>query len=203
MSSYNPKKRILIRKGFEHFESKQYQSAMQLFSDALRLDENDLEAKIGVLLTDMASDFPNESHGFYELYQTMLDNNPRSLRQKVQQSILESIKSFDNGLEKLSAIFFDEQKDIKAEQISGIFYSDFKAICESKSFKEAFENLLFSTKIIFTQKEDFYSFLNDLLDNGYAEYCLQYVESMREIVFYDPKLEAILKRLVEDYEDSI
>ncbi|MCE3037006.1 histidine kinase [Helicobacter sp. faydin-H20] len=197
MSNNNPKKRILIRKGFELFETKQYKQSMQCFSDALYLDEEDLEAKIGLFLTDMAVEFPNEAHGFYDLYQTMIGTNPRSFRKKVQQSILEGIKSFDNGIDKIAAVFFDDQKDLKVEEIDGILYKDFKQMCKEKNFKEVFENLLFSSKIIFTKKEDFYSFLNDLLDNNLSEYCLQYIESMKKVVFFDSELDKILKKLVE------
>ncbi|CBG39897.1 Putative hypothetical protein [Helicobacter mustelae 12198] len=197
MAINNPKKRILLRKGFTFFETRNYKDAMSYFTEALELDKEDLEARIGVLLTDLAADFPNEAHGFYELYQTMLSSNPRSLREKIQQNILDGIKSFDNGLEKLSAVFFDAQKDLKAEQIDGILYKDFKEMYECKGFKETFENLLFSTKIVFTNKEDFYEFLNTLLDYGYSEFCLQYIESMRSAIFYDAYLEQILRRLAE------
>lgn len=194
--SNNPKKRILINKGFRAFEMKDYKGAMGFFSDALRLDGEDLEAKIGLLLSDMVAEFPDEAQGFYELYQMMIKNNPRSVRKKIQQGLLDNIASFDNGIEKISAVLYDEN-DLKIDQIDGILYADFKQMCQNSSFKEVFENLIFSTKIIFTQKEDFYDFLENLLENNLIDFCLQYIESMRASVLYDSRIHDILKKVIE------
>lgn len=192
----HPKKRILIQKGFRAFEASDYSSAMRLFSDALRLDEEDLEAKIGLLLSDMISDFPKEAQGFYELYKVMISNNPRAMRKKIQQGILDSIQSFDNGLEKISAVLCEDNSQ-KIDEMDGILYSDFKAMYLKSNFKEVFENLIFSTKIIFTKKEDFYDFLEVLLENNFIEFCLQYIENMKEAMYYDSRIKDILQRAVQ------
>lgn len=192
----HPKKRILIQKGFKAFEIEEYSKAMQFFSDALRLDVEDLEAKIGLLLSDMVNEFPKEVQGFYELYKTMIANNSRSLRKKIQQSILDSIMAFDQGIEKISAVFCEDNEQ-KIDEIDGILYSDFKQMCKNSSFKEVFENLIFSTKIIFTKKEDFYDFLETLLENNFVDFCLQYIENMREASLYDLRIKDILQRAVQ------
>lgn len=197
MSLNHPKKRVFINKGFKAFESKDYKLAMQYFAEALRMDNQDLEAKIGLLLSDMVNEFPQEAQGFYDLYRTMLINNPRSFRKKVQEGLLDSLKTFDKGIEKISAVLYDEN-DLKIDQLNGILYSDFKQMCQNSNFKEVFENLIFSTKIIFTKKEDFYDFLESLLENGFVDFCLQYIENMKDTMLYDPKISAILKRAVQN-----
>ncbi|WP_104697423.1 MULTISPECIES: histidine kinase [unclassified Helicobacter] len=192
----HPKKRVLIQKGFRAFEAEDYSGAMRFFSDALRLDEEDLEAKIGLLLSDMISDFPKEAQGFYELYKAMILNNPRAMRKKIQQGILDSIQSFDNGIEKISAVLCEDNNQ-KIDEMDGILYSDFKAMCLETNFKEVFENLIFSTKIIFTKKEDFYDFLEVLLENNFVDFCLQYIENMKEAMYYDLRIKDILQRAVQ------
>lgn len=192
----SPKKRILLRQAFEHFEARKYKEALASFSEALCLDSQDLEAKIGLILSDMAQDFPHEAAGFYELYQTMQKSNPRSLKKRIQQNILEAIEGFDEGLERVSAMLCDEKK-LATESIEGILYSDFKQMCQRDGFKETFENLIFSTKIIFNTKEDFCDFLESLLSNGFSDYCLQYIENMRQSVGFDSKINAILQKLIK------
>ena len=197
MSEINhPRKRILVRHGFASFEEKKYKKALSFFSQALSFDPNNLEAKIGAILCDMAEDLPDEAHGFYELYESMLKNTTRSMKRKVQEGLLEAIESFDSGLERVSAMLCDE-KELKTEELDGILYSDFKQICSRIGFKKGFENLIFSTKIIFTQKEDFFDFLNTLVDYGFNDYCLQYIESMRGVIHFESQINKILQRIIE------
>ncbi len=185
-------KRILIQKGFKAFEAKHYNKSLQYFGDALRLDPENLEAKIGLLLSDMAGDFPNETIGFYELYQTMIVNNPRSLRKTIQKSMLESIQNFDSSLDKIAQII--DASEEKIDLMNGILYSDFLELCKTQDFKHVFENLIFSTKIIFTKHDDFYAFLEQLVDNDLDDYCLQYIESMH-ISQTDERIAKILSKI--------
>ncbi|PAF53000.1 histidine kinase [Helicobacter sp. 13S00482-2] len=192
----DPKKRTLIKKGFKLFANQDCKAALRLFSDALFLDKDDLSAKIGLLLSDMAMDFPKEAYGFYELYETMLAAQPRAARTKIQRQILELINSFDSNIDKMSTMVSNED-NIEAENIDGILYPDFKKICQNDNFKEVFENLIFSTKIIFTSKNDFYDFLDLLVENDFYEMSLSYIENMPSVAIYDEKIRQILQKAVD------
>ncbi|PAF45105.1 histidine kinase [Helicobacter sp. 11S02596-1] len=191
----NPKKRTLINKGFKAIGNGAYKSALFLFSEALFLDKDDLSAKIGLFIADMAMEFPREASGFYELYQNLIDTQPRAKRTKVQKQILELIDSFDANLNKMAHILYDEDA-FKAESIDGILYRDFKQMCQNKNFKEIFQNLMFSSKIIFTNKNDFYDFLELLVENGFYEMAISYIENMRHFTLYDKKINEILQKAV-------
>ncbi|PAF48924.1 histidine kinase [Helicobacter sp. 12S02232-10] len=197
----NPKKRTLIYKGFKAFANGEYKKALFFFSEALFLDKDDLNAKIGLLLSDMATDFPREAYGFYELYQNLINTQPRAARTKVQKQILDIIKSFDANLNKMSNLIYDEDS-IKAESIDGILYKDFKQMCQNKNFKEIFQNLMFSTKIIFTSKNDFYDFLDLLVENDFYEMSISYIENMRSFTLYDKKINEILQKAVEKQSEN-
>lgn len=192
----DPKKRTLIKKGFKAFSNAEYKIALGLFSDALFLDKDDLGAKIGLLLSDMATDFPNEAHGFFQLYETMTNTQPRAAKLKIQHQVLDLIHSFDNNLNKMCNILQDED-NAQAENIDGILYRDFKKMCQEKNFKEIFENLMFSTKIIFTNKNDFCDFLDLLVENNFYEMSINYIENMPTIAMYDKKINQILKKAVD------
>lgn len=192
----DPRKRTLIKKGFNAFINGEYKSALGLFSDALFLDKDDMGAKIGLLLSDMATDFPNEANGFYQLYETMLKSQPRSARLKIQYQVLDLIHSFDNNLNKMCSILQDED-NAQAENIDGILYRDFKKMCQEKNFKEVFENLMFSTKIVFTNKNDFCDFLDLLVENNFYEMSLDYIENMPIVAMYDKKINQILQKAMD------
>ncbi|MDO7253746.1 histidine kinase [Helicobacter cappadocius] len=191
----DPKKRTLIKKGFKAFVNQEYKIALRFFSDALFLDKDDLSARIGLLLSDMAMDFPREAYGFYELYETMTNTQPRVARAKIQHQILELINSFDANLDKMSTVISNED-NAEAENIDGILYPDFKKICQNKNFKEVFENLIFSTKIVFTNKNDFYDFLDLLVENNFYEMSISYIENMPGVAIYDTKIRKILQKAV-------
>ncbi|TLD82186.1 hypothetical protein LS68_004120 [Helicobacter sp. MIT 05-5293] len=184
------------KKGFELLSAKKYQQAYEFFAKNLALDSDNTESMIGILLADMATDFEEQALGLYEYYQILLTQEIS--KRQAQKQMLETIKSFDKSTTKI----FDTIKTIealKADSINGILYEDFKRIAQTKeSFKEAFEDLIFSTKIVFTNKSDFYEFLNYLVDNNYEDISMDYIESLKKNVFYDKEIEQILQKVIDD-----
>lgn len=178
--SYTPKKRRLIKKGFNAISERRYLSAMKCFSEALSLDTSDLEAKIGVLIADIATDFPKKAEVFNELYHILQSSTPRANRSDLQRQMLDLLSSFDEGLNEISQTMQTED-NLESESLDGVAYKDFQKMCETKGFKEVFENLIFSTKVIFTSREDFYTFLKDLIENGFENIALSYIEDMPQI----------------------
>lgn len=179
--SYTPQKRKLIKKGFDALSERRYLGAMKFFSEALSLDSGDLEAKIGVLIADIATDFPKKAEVFNELYHILLSTTPRSGRVDLQRQMLDLLSSFDEGLSEISQTM-QKEENLESEVLDGVAYKDFQKMCETKGFKEVFENLIFSTKVIFTSREDFYTFLKDLIENGFENIALSYIEDMPQIV---------------------
>lgn len=184
------------KKGFEFLSAKKYQQAYEFFAKNLALDSDNTESMIGILLADMAIDFEEQALGLYEYYQILLTQEIS--KTQAQKQMLDTIKSFDKSTTKI----FDTIKTIealKADSINGILYEDFKQIAQTKeSFKEAFEDLIFSTKIVFTNKSDFYEFLNYLVDNNYQDISMDYIESLKKNVFYDKEIEQILQKVIND-----
>jgi hypothetical protein len=66
-----------------------------------------------------------------------------------------------------------------------------------ESFRETFENIMFSTKVIITQKEDFIDFLDNLIDHDFAEMALSYLENALSVYPSDKLLRKLLKKLAK------
>ncbi len=62
---------------------------------------------------------------------------------------------------------------------------------------------MFSSKVIITKKEDFLTFLDMLIDNGYNEMALNYLENAITIYPTDLQLRELMKKLAQrlDIED--
>ncbi|GAA7030561.1 hypothetical protein AOH445_04080 [Helicobacter pylori] len=190
---YEFKKRALIKDGFLAFKQAHYAEALRLFSEVLFLDKDNQKAKIGALLSDIAKDFPKEAHSFYELYQNLIAMQKRSLKHQAEEQIINLIASFDEGLNQM-AEKIDAQISQKSEELNGILYADFKRLSLERDFKEAFEDLMFSSRVIFDNKEDFYEFLKELNHYGYYELAINYIENMHEDSFiYDKFLRSLLE----------
>ncbi|MCX2716661.1 hypothetical protein OQH61_02805 [Helicobacter sp. MIT 21-1697] len=187
------------KKAFGFFTAKQYKKAFDFFAYNLSLEPNNTESTIGVLLSDMAQDFEEQALGLYEYYQILLSQE--ITKSKAREQMLKTIRSFDKSTNKIFNMI-KHIENLRADAINGILYQDFKQIVQDKqSFKEAFEDLIFSTKIIFTNKNEFYEFLNQLVENNYQDMSMEYIEymeSLRKSVIYDKEIEKILQKVADD-----
>jgi len=68
------------------------------------------------------------------------------------------------------------------DEIDAILYEDIKDILVSK---EQLENILFTTKIMFLNNEGLVEFINKLMEYGYEDMALDYVENIYDKVVLD------------------
>ncbi len=86
----------------------------------------------------------------------------------------------------------------RIELEDGILYQDFKDIVNSgESFKDTFENIMFSTRVIITKKEDFIDFLDNLIEYGYTDMALTYLENALGSFPADESLRKLLQKLAK------
>ncbi len=188
-------KKSFQRKGIKSLLSANFKEAFNMFENAFWLDTNDLDSKIGLYLADMGMDFGQEAVGIYEFYQSILAYERRSKKHSVQKMILSLIEAFDNKTHSLSKAV-QNSKNATMESYDAINYMDIKAMLETQDFKEVYSGLPINTKLVFSQKSDFYEFLSLLVKNDYIDALLNYIDSLP---MYDmdiiPLLEAANSKL--------
>ena len=164
---------------------------MQLFNDIYIINESK-EAKLGVLLCDIALDNEDQAQKLFEYYQIIRSQKVAS----PHEIIFNLIKILDSNVNHFSSLInnFEEEQ---ISSINGILYSEFKQLLKQSDFKTLFENSIFSTKIIFTKKSDFYEFLNLLIDNDLTELSMQYIETIKSDMIYDSEIQKIIKRVLD------
>jgi hypothetical protein len=127
-------------------------------------------------------------------YYTILRNEDVESADIIISEILETM---DGTLDQLSGLFDDTVKQRLAYE-DGIMYTEFKELVKDDSdFNRIFENIMFSTRVIITEKEDFVDFLDNLIDHGYKEMALSYLESALGVYPNDRQLRNLLRRLAK------
>jgi len=175
----------------DSFSKADFENALKQFAIVLQDYPNSQEAYNGVILAEMAMSGEGGAEALFDYYEILKEQD----KEEADSIMSEILKSMDGSLEKLSQVFAQPLRD-RLEFEDGILYEDFKAIIDSgEDFRETFENIMFSTKVIITQKEDFIHFLDNLIDHGFAEMALTYLESALGVYPGDKLLRKLLKKL--------
>ncbi|WP_024954093.1 hypothetical protein [Sulfurospirillum arcachonense] len=181
-----------IKRAIESFYQKNFKSSLLNFSLALEELPNSSEARIGAILSDLAMEKEDEAVALFEYYLLSKDSGIKNIEATVE----EIIDSVDLSLESLEALFLEDEIEDKINEENGIAYEDFKIFIENKSsFKEAFEDIMFSTKVIIHKKDDFIDFLEQLIDNGFKDISLNYFESAVQMYPNDERLLSLVKKV--------
>jgi hypothetical protein len=175
----------------DSFTKAEFKTALEKFAVVLQNYPNSKEAYNGVILSEMAMSGESGAEALFDYYEILKDEDKESA-----DSIMEEILQNLNGsLEKLSEVFAEPLRD-RLELEDGILYQDFIAILDTGAeFKETFENIMFSTRVIITEKSDFIDFLDKLIENDFAEMALTYLENALSIYPSDRLLHKLLKKL--------
>ena len=181
-----------LSKAKKAFLTKDYGLSLRLYNDLALADDSNKEAKIGVLLSDIAVENEEQAQKLFEYYQILK-------LQKIahaEDTILNIISILDRNTNHFAELVNDFE-NAKINDIDGILYSDFKKLVAASNFKKIFEYAMFSTKIIFTNKGDFVEFLDLLVENDLPHISLQYIETLDSEIIYDGKIQGILKKALE------
>lgn len=174
----------------QKFLEKNFKEAFEHYTEVLHLRPDDQEARIGVLLSDMAGDNEEEAVSLFEYYLATKD------REEDPEEMLESIiATFDAGMDIINELTHENEEETMIYQ-NGISYEDFNAIVESRgSFKVAYQDIIYSSRVVITKKDDFFDFIHNLIDNGYKEVALNYLESASSVFVADNELDKLYHKI--------
>ena len=183
----------ILTQAKDSFTKAEYKNALEKFATVLQNYPNSKEAFNGVILSEMAMSGEGGAEALFDYYEILKEDDKESA-DVIMSEILENM---DGTMEKLSEVFSEPLRD-RLEFEDGILYSDFKKIVqEGGNFKETFENIMFSTRVIITQKDDFVDFLERLIEHDFAEMALTYLENALSIYPSDKLLRKLLKQLAK------
>lgn len=175
----------------DSFSKSNYKSALEKFAIVLQDYPNSKEAYNGVILSEMALSGEGGAEALFDYYEILKDEDKEEA-DKIMSDILQTM---DGTLDKLGEIFAEPLRD-RLELEDGILYKDFKEILDKGAdFKETFENIMFSTRVIITAKNDFIDFLDNLIEHNFRSMAITYLESALVAYPSDSQLRSLLKKL--------
>jgi len=167
------------------FLKKEYRSALRRYGLILKDYPAVDEAKVGVYLSDLGMQRDEEAQALFDYYQIIKDEKENAV-----EIIDGMLSNLDDVTYKLEEHLIDPLKEI--DYGDGIRYSDFLELVESKGdFKETFENIMFSTKVIITNKDEFIDFVEHLYHEGFKEMALRYLDASSSLFGNDQDILAL------------
>ena len=166
-------KNILLRRAEDQFLNKNYTDALKIYGLLLKDYPKLKDAKVGAYLSDMGLDLEDDAQALFDYY----------------QAIKSSSEDAEAIIDELSQTIYATRIIVQEQAIGalkehmehqdGISYDDFVQLIEDKgSFSKAFEDIMFSTKVVITSKEEFIDFVKRLIAANYGEMALRYLDAM-------------------------
>ncbi len=187
MKNFNQNK--TLQAANDNFSKQEYEKALLAYALVLKADPNNNEAYNGAILAEMAMSGEEAAAALFDYYAVLRKED----NEDADEIMNDIIASMDGTIDTLSELF-QEPLNEKLESEDGILYSDFRLLVDdSGDFKKTFENIMFSTRVIITAKDDFIDFLDQLLHNGFKEMGLSYLETALKTYPNDEKLSQILE----------
>ncbi len=163
---------ILLQRAEGAFLNGDYKNALRSYGLILKDYPALDEAKIGVYLSDLGIESEEEAQVLFDYYQVIKTEKENAV--DIIDGLIDSLDSSKQYIQDLLLNPVQEQ----VEYGDGIRYSDFLILIEDRgSFKKAFEDIMFSTKVIITEKDEFIDFVTHLANEGFDEMALNYLDA--------------------------
>jgi len=181
----------LFEEAEQFFNEEKYEQALLSYAEILKRNPYSRKAQMLVILTEMVMNNESGGEALYDYYSILLEENiPNS--EDIIQNILDSI---DNKQLEFNKLLNEPLKE-QLMYADGISYTDFKEIAvKEKGFKRAFEDIVFTTKVIITTKRELVDFLNNLIKYGFYSAALNYLEGALTTFPNDKSLQFLAKKL--------
>jgi tetratricopeptide (TPR) repeat protein len=183
----------LLNEANSFFTQRKFDKALFLYSQLSSDFPDNKEYQIYALFCDIASEDEEKAMSLYDYFVVVKDENLEDAIRYVE----DVINAYDGDIDKMMEIL-KEVSSSTIESLDAIRYEDFKKLIESRgSFRIAFEDIMFSTKVAIENKDDFFDFVTKLIDNDFNTTAYTYLDGFNEYFSYDQEIEKLYKKLEE------
>ena len=183
----------LLNEANSFFTQKEFNKALFLYSQLSSNFPQNKEYPIYALFCDIASEDEEKAISLYDYFSIVKDENLEEAIRYVE----DMINAYDGDIDKMMEVL-KELSTSTVESLDAIRYVDFKNLIESRgSFRIAFEDIMFSTKVAIENKDDFFDFVTKLIDNDFNSTAYTYLDGFNEYFSYDQEIEKLYKKLEE------
>ena len=180
------------------FTQRKFDKALFLYSLLISNFPNNEEYPIYALLCDISIEDENKAIALFDYFFLLKKDDPKEAISYIKNVI----NAYDGDIEKMMDLL-KELYLTTVNQLDAINYEDFQLLIKQRgSFKVAFEDIMFSTKVAIEKKEDFYDFVTKLIDNGFNNMAYNYLEGFQDYFFQDKEIVKLYKRLEEKQNET-
>jgi len=177
---------LLLRRAEAEFLKGDYNKALRSYGLILKDYPTLDEAKIGVYLSDLGIESQEEAQALFDYYQVIKGEQGNAV--DIIDGLIENLDTSNQQIQELLIDPVEEQ----VEYGDGIRYTDFLLLVESRgSFKKTFEDIMFSTKVVITNKDEFIDFVTQLSQEGFDEMALGYLDASSSLFGDDQEILAL------------
>jgi tetratricopeptide (TPR) repeat protein len=183
----------LLNEANSFFTQKKFEKALFLYSQLSSNFPDNKEYPIYALFCDIASEDVEKAISLYDYFSVAKEEN---LDEAIRY-IEDIINAYDGDIDKMMEVL-KELSTSTVDSLDAIRYEDFKKLIQSRgSFRIAFEDIMFSTKVAIENKDDFFDFVTRLIDNDFNSTAYTYLDGFNEYFSYDKEIEKLYKKLEE------
>lgn len=183
----------LLDSAHTHFSQKEFDKAIFLYAQLSSLFPQNIEYPIYALFCDIASEDEDKAQSLFDYFTVAKEENLDEAIEYVQ----DMVEAYDGDIDKMMDLL-KEVSQSSVDSLDAIKYEDFKELVQSRgSFRVAFEDIMFSTKVAIESKDDFFDFVLKLIENDFNATAYSYLEGFNEYFSYDEKVEELYKLLEE------
>jgi len=184
----------------ESFNQENYEEALRQYAQVLQDYPESKEAFNGAILAEMAMSGEEAAEALFDYYEVLREEDA----EQADTVIAEILQTMDGTVDQLTSLFNEPMRQ-RLDYEDGILYDDFRQLVkEQGDFKTIFENIMFSTRVLITEKEEFIDFLSQLNRHGYHKMAMNYIETALSMYPNDDQLRALLRDILKSrpVEDS-
>ena len=183
----------LLNEANSFFTQRKFEKALFLYSQLSSNFPQNKEYPIYALFCDIATEDEEKAVSLYDYFSIVKDENLEEAIRYVE----DVVNAYDGDIDKMMEVL-KELSSSTVESLDAIRYEDFKKLIDSRgSFRIAFEDIMFSTKVAIENKDDFFDFVTKLIDNDFNSTAYTYLDGFNEYFSYDKEIEKLYKKLEE------
>jgi tetratricopeptide (TPR) repeat protein len=171
--------------------NKEFEKALFIYSQLSSIFKYNKEYPIYALFCDIANEDVEKALSLFDYFTVAKEKNIDDAIEYVHNVV----DAYDGDIDKMMDILKD-LTNTTVDSLDAIKYDDFKLLIQSRgSFRVAFEDIMFSTKVAIDSKDDFFDFVTKLIENDFSTTAYSYLEGFNEYFAYDSKIEELYKML--------
>jgi tetratricopeptide (TPR) repeat protein len=185
---------LLLSQAEQQFSLGKYENALTTYGLLLKENPTNSAAKIGAYLCDIGMESEEEAQALFDYYQIIKRESTDA-----EEVMTNLISTLDMTKGELSELLNPLEERIEYED--GIRYTDFLSFVDERTdFARAFEDVMFSTRVILKGKEEYIAFISELIEREQYKFAEEFLDSMSSAFGKDQDIYALYHKLKENRE---